>query len=71
MTHKPVVIADEASDFAKKVVQFLIDPIERYRQEQRALAYSKMLPSWQQVSQQFANFYTEMSSGQSKQPISV
>jgi glycosyltransferase involved in cell wall biosynthesis len=67
-THQALAIADEASDFAKKVVQFLIDPIERYRQEQEALTYSKMLPSWQQVSQQFANFYDEMSSHVHKQP---
>jgi glycosyltransferase involved in cell wall biosynthesis len=67
-THRALAIADEASDFAKKVVQLLIDPIERYLQEQEALAYSKMLPSWQQVSQQFANFYDEMSSQEHKQP---
>jgi polysaccharide biosynthesis protein PslH len=68
-THQALVIADEASDFAKKVVQFLVDPIERYRQEQEALAYSKMLPSWQQVSQQFANLYCEMSSRVHEQPL--
>jgi glycosyltransferase involved in cell wall biosynthesis len=68
-THvQPVVIADEPSAFAKKVIQFLVDPVERSRQEQEALAYSKMLPSWQQVSQQFANYYNEISSGGHKQP---
>jgi polysaccharide biosynthesis protein PslH len=67
-THQALAIADVASDFAKKVVQFLVDPIKRYRQEQEALAYSKVLPSWQQVSQEFANFYDEMSSYVHKQP---
>jgi glycosyltransferase involved in cell wall biosynthesis len=67
-TCQALAIADEASDFAKKVVEFLTDPNERYRQEQEALTYSKMLPSWQQVSQQFANFYNEMSSHVQKQP---
>jgi polysaccharide biosynthesis protein PslH len=61
-THQAVIIADKAPDFAKKVIKFLVDPIERYRQEQVALAYSKMLPSWVQVSQQYANFYNEMAS---------
>jgi glycosyltransferase involved in cell wall biosynthesis len=67
-THQALAIADVASDFAKKVVQFLVDPIKRYRQEQEALAYSKVLPSWQQVSEEFANFYDEMSSYVHKQP---
>lgn len=68
-THvQPVVIADEPSGFAKKVIQLLVDPVERSQQEQEALAYSKMLPSWQQVSQQFANYYNEISSGGHKQP---
>jgi polysaccharide biosynthesis protein PslH len=61
-TYQALAIADELSDFAKKVVQFLLDPNERYRQEQEALAYSKTLPSWQQVSQQFASCYNEISS---------
>jgi polysaccharide biosynthesis protein PslH len=60
-TYQPLAIADEASDFAKKVVKFLLDTSERHRQEQEALAYSKTLPSWQQVSQQFANCYNEIS----------
>ena len=70
-THQAVIIADKASDFAKKVIQFLVDPIECYRQEQVALAYSNMLPSWVQVSQQYANFYNEMASRGHKQPIIV
>jgi len=68
-THvQPVVIADEPYGFAKKVIQFLVDPVDRSQQEQEALAYSKILPSWQQVSQQFANYYNEISSGGHKQP---
>lgn len=68
-THvQPVVIADEPFGFANKVIQLLVDPVERSQQEQEALAYSKMLPSWQQVSQQFANYYNEISSGRHKQP---
>jgi polysaccharide biosynthesis protein PslH len=65
---QPVVIADEPSGFARKVIQFLVDPAERSRQEQKALAYSKMLPSWQHVSQQFANYYNEISVRGHEQP---
>jgi glycosyltransferase involved in cell wall biosynthesis len=60
--YQPLAIADDPSNFAKKVVQFLLDPNERHRQEQEALAYSKTLPSWQEVSQEFANCYNEISS---------
>lgn len=65
---QPVVIADETPAFAKKVIQFLVDPIERSRQEQEALAYSKTLPTWQQVSQQFVNYYDEISARGYKKP---
>jgi glycosyltransferase involved in cell wall biosynthesis len=60
--YKPLAIADDPYDFAKKVVQLLLDPNERSRQEQKAVAYSKMLPSWNEVSQEFANCYDEISS---------
>jgi glycosyltransferase involved in cell wall biosynthesis len=66
-TYQALAIADKASDFAKKVVQFLRNPNERYRQEQEAVAYSRTLPSWQEVSQQFANCYKEISCRRNKQ----
>lgn len=59
--HRALAIADEPPDFAKKVVQLLRDPDQRHRQEQEALAYSKKLPCWQQVSEQFSNCYNEIS----------
>jgi glycosyltransferase involved in cell wall biosynthesis len=59
--YRAIAIADESVDFAKKVVQLLCDPIQRHRQEQQALAYSKTLYSWEQVSKQFSNCYREMS----------
>ncbi|MFL6369542.1 MAG: glycosyltransferase family 4 protein [Nitrososphaeraceae archaeon] len=66
-THQALAIADGASDFAKKVIQFLLNPSERHRQEQEAQVYSKTLASWQQVSEQFANCYNEISSPRNRQ----
>jgi glycosyltransferase involved in cell wall biosynthesis len=60
--YQAVAIADDPPDFARKVVQLLLDPAERYRQEQQALAYSRTLPTWQEISQEFANCYDEISS---------
>jgi glycosyltransferase involved in cell wall biosynthesis len=59
--HRALAIADEPPDFAKKAVQLLLDPDQRHRQEQEALAYSKKLPCWQQVSDQFSKCYNEIS----------
>jgi polysaccharide biosynthesis protein PslH len=59
-THKAVVVADGVADFAKKVVQFLVQPELRRMQEQEALAYARTLPSWDQVSEAFARLYEEM-----------
>jgi glycosyltransferase involved in cell wall biosynthesis len=59
-THKAVVVADGVADFAKKVVQFLVQPELRRMQEQEALAYARTLPSWDQVSEAFAQLYEEM-----------
>ncbi len=59
--HRALAIADEPPDFAKKAVQLLRDPDQRHRQEQEALAYSKKLPCWQQVSDQFSKCYNEIS----------
>ncbi|MFL6395956.1 MAG: glycosyltransferase family 4 protein [Nitrososphaeraceae archaeon] len=66
-THQALAIADGASDFAKKVIQFLLNPSERHRQEQEAQVYSKTLASWQQVTEQFANCYNEISSPRNRQ----
>jgi len=59
--HRALAVADEPRDFAKKAVQLLRDPNQRHRQEREALAYSKTLPSWEQVSNQFSNCYNEIS----------
>ena len=59
-THKAVVVVDGVADFAKNVVQFLVQPELRRMQEQKALAYARTLPSWDQVSEAFARLYEEM-----------
>jgi glycosyltransferase involved in cell wall biosynthesis len=59
-TYQAVTVADEVADFAEKVVRFLLDPQERYRQEQQALAYASILPTWDQATEAFVQCYKEM-----------
>jgi polysaccharide biosynthesis protein PslH len=59
-TYPAVTVADEVTDFAEKVVRFLLDPQERYRQEQQALAYASILPTWDQATEAFVLCYKEM-----------
>ena len=59
-TYPSVIVADEVADFAEKVVRFLLDPQERYRQEQQALAYASILPTWDQSTEAFVQCYKEM-----------
>jgi glycosyltransferase involved in cell wall biosynthesis len=59
-TYPAVTVADEVADFAEKVVRFLLDPQERYRQEQQALAYASILPTWDQATESFVQCYKEM-----------
>ncbi|MDP8942053.1 MAG: glycosyltransferase family 4 protein, partial [Thermoproteota archaeon] len=47
-TYPSLTVSDEVADFAEKVVRFLLDPQKRYRQEQQALAYASILPTWDQ-----------------------
>ena len=60
MTYQAVTVADEVTDFAENVVRLLLDPEERYRQEQEALAYARTLPTWDQASESFTHCYNEM-----------
>jgi glycosyltransferase involved in cell wall biosynthesis len=58
--YRAVAVADDPTDFAENVVRFLVQPEERHIQEREALAYAGTLPSWDQVSQAFAQLYEEM-----------
>ncbi len=58
--HRAVAVADEAADFAQKVIRLIQHPEERRFQEQEALAYSVILPSWDQVTSTFSRLYEEM-----------
>lgn len=58
--HKAVAIADEVEDFAQKVIRLIQHPEELRLQEQQALAYSAILPSWDQVTNAFSDLYEEM-----------
>ena len=59
-TYPSLTVADEVADFAEKVVRFLMDPQKRYRQEQQALAYASILPTWDQATEAFVQCYKEI-----------
>jgi glycosyltransferase involved in cell wall biosynthesis len=59
-TYPSLIVADEVADFAEKVVRFLLDPQKRYRQEQQALAYASILPTWDQATEAFVQCYKEI-----------
>ena len=59
-TYPSLIVSDEVADFAEKVVQFLLDPQKRYRQEQQALAYASILPTWDQATEAFVQCYKEI-----------
>jgi glycosyltransferase involved in cell wall biosynthesis len=59
-THSAVVVADEVTDFAEKVIRLLQDAEERHIQEGEAFAYAMILPGWDKVSETFARLYEEM-----------
>ncbi|MDQ3873202.1 MAG: glycosyltransferase family 4 protein [Thermoproteota archaeon] len=58
--YRAVTVADEASDFAEKVIQLLLHPQKRRMQEKEALAYARTLPTWDQASDAFARLYEEI-----------
>ena len=59
-TYPSLTVSDEVADFAEKVVRFLLDPQKRYRQEQQALAYASILPTWDQATEAFVQCYKEI-----------
>ncbi|MDQ3888658.1 MAG: glycosyltransferase, partial [Thermoproteota archaeon] len=67
--YRAVAVADDLADFAENVVRFLVQPEERHIQEQEALAYARTLPSWDQVSEAFAQLYEEMAGYRSSRGI--
>jgi glycosyltransferase involved in cell wall biosynthesis len=60
INYKPVIIADEATDFANKVIWLLINYKERHRQEQEAFSYARGIPTWDEVSEVYINCYKEL-----------
>ena len=69
LNYRAVAVADDLTDFAENVVRFLVHPEERHIQEQEALAYARTLPSWDQVSEAFAQLYEEMADYRSSKGI--
>ena len=46
-------VSDKKLEFAKIVIKFLIDPEARYQQKKKALRFSKTLPGWDQVIEEY------------------
>ena len=59
-SHTAVVVSDEVTDFAEKVIRLLVHEESRRIQEQEAATYARTLPSWDQVSEGFVRLYQEM-----------
>jgi glycosyltransferase involved in cell wall biosynthesis len=57
---KAICISNKKLDFAKIVIKFLTDPEARYQQEKRALRFSKSLPGWYQVIEDYVRCYNRM-----------
>jgi glycosyltransferase involved in cell wall biosynthesis len=57
---KALCISDKKLEFAKIVIKFLTDPKARYQQEKRALLFSKNLPGWDQVIEEYVRCYNRM-----------
>ena len=58
--NRALCVSDKKLEFAKIVIKFLIDPEARYQQEKRALCFSKTLPSWDQVIEEYVRCYNKM-----------
>jgi polysaccharide biosynthesis protein PslH len=59
-SHTALVVSDEVTDFAEKVIRLLVHKESRHIQEQEAATYARTLPSWDQVSEGFVRLYQEM-----------
>jgi glycosyltransferase involved in cell wall biosynthesis len=57
---KALCISDKKLEFAKIVIKFLTDPEARYQQEKRALLFSKSLPGWDRVLEEYVRCYNRM-----------
>ena len=58
--NRALCVSDKKLEFAKIVIKFLIDPEARYQQEKRALCFSKTLPGWDQVIEEYIRCYNKM-----------
>src|SRR5690242_15716622 len=54
-------IVDKVSDFANCVIRLLLIAEERYHQEQNALQLAETMPTWDQVTEDYIRYYTEIS----------
>lgn len=58
--NRAICICDKKLEFANTVIKFLKDPEARDQQEKNALRFSKTLPGWDQVIEEYVSCYNEM-----------
>ena len=58
--NRALCVSDKKLEFAKIVIKFLKDPEARCQQEKKALRFSKNLPGWDQVIDEYVCCYNKM-----------
>ena len=60
--NRALCICDEIFDFANHVIRFLVNPRDRYDQEQLALRFANTIPTWDKVKEGYVLSYNEVKS---------
>jgi polysaccharide biosynthesis protein PslH len=60
LNNQALCICDKVSDFANNVIRLLVNPHERYLQEQEALRFGRTFPTWKQIAEQYMYCYHEI-----------
>lgn len=60
--NRALCICDKIFDFANHVIRFLVNPRDRYDQEQLALRFAKTIPTWDKVKEGYVLSYNEVKS---------
>jgi glycosyltransferase involved in cell wall biosynthesis len=59
LNNRALCICDKVSDFANNVIRLLINPHERYLQEQEALRFGRTFPTWEQIAEEYLYCYSK------------
>lgn len=55
--NRALCVCDKVSDFANNVIRLLVNPHERYLQEQEALRFGRTFPTWKQIAEEYERCY--------------